>query len=67
MRDLDLKEIRGICDEILRHYNVSFSDYQEERKDGEVKFVHLTLKFIVSNRNLRKASSRSLNYVDSKE
>ena len=50
MKELTLQEVRSICDEILGRYQVSYSDYQEERKDGEVKFVHLTLKFKLSNK-----------------
>jgi hypothetical protein len=67
VKELNIEEVRSICDEILGRYHVTFSDYQEERKDGEVKFVHLTLKFRIFNRDLRKASSRSLDYADSKK
>jgi len=50
VREFNLNEVRSICEEILGRYRVAFSDYQEERKDGEIKFVHLTLKFKVSNK-----------------
>ena len=55
VNDLSIEEIRRICDEILRRYVVAFSDYQEERKDGEIKFVHLTLKFKVSKQGVDKS------------
>ncbi len=48
MKELSTEDVRHIYDEILKRYRVTFSDYQEERKDGEVKFVHLTLKFKIS-------------------
>ena len=50
MKELTLQEVRTVCDEILGRYQVSYSGYQEERKDGEVKFVHLTLKFKISTK-----------------
>ena len=67
LKELNIEDVRSICDEILGRYHVTFSDYQEERKDGEVKFVHLTLKFKVSNCELRKNTSCSPDYADSKK
>ena len=55
VKKLSIEEIRCICDEIVRCYGIAFSDYQEERKDGEIKFVHLTLKFKVSKQGVDKS------------
>ena len=55
MREHTPDEVRSICNEILGRYHVAFSDYQEERKDGEIKFVYLTLKFKVSKKGVDKS------------
>jgi hypothetical protein len=56
MREHTLDGARSICAEILGRYHVAFSDYQEERKDGEIKFVYLTLKFKVFKKRVDKSS-----------
>jgi len=41
---LTLEEARKICEEIIEKYG-AYCDYLEERREGEIKFVNLTLRF----------------------
>ena len=44
---LRVDAIRSICDEILKRYGITYSEYLEERCDGKIRFIHLVLKFKV--------------------
>jgi len=44
---MNLEEIKKTCEKIIKEQAVAFSDYHEERKNGEVRFVNLTLKWLV--------------------
>jgi len=46
--------IKRICQEIVEKYGIGYSDYHEERKGGEIKFITLTLKWLVDSQE-RKA------------
>jgi len=51
---MKLEEIRKTCQEIIEKHQVTFSDYHEERLEGKVKFVRLTLKWLVEGENKKK-------------
>lgn len=40
---MKLEDARKICDQIIEEHGL-YCDYQEERREGEVKFVNLTLR-----------------------
>jgi len=40
---LTLDEARKICDQIIKDHGL-YCDYHEERREGEIKFVNLTLR-----------------------
>ena len=40
-----LEEIHKVCEEIVRKYDISYSEYREERRDGRIFLVNLTVKF----------------------
>jgi hypothetical protein len=40
-----LEEARKICNEIIEKYGITYSTCYEERAEGEIKFIFLTLKF----------------------
>ncbi len=44
---MTLLEARKVADEIVKSHNITHSDYQEIRADGEVKFVVLTVRIKV--------------------
>lgn len=40
---MTLSDARKICEEIIEKHG-QYCDYHEERREGEIKFVNLTLK-----------------------
>jgi hypothetical protein len=40
---MTLDQARKICDEIIKKHG-HYCDYHEERREGEIKFVSLTLR-----------------------
>ena len=42
---MKLEEIRKVCEEIVRKYDISHSEYREERREGRIFLVNLTVKF----------------------
>ena len=49
---MTLEEARKTIEEIQERYDIKFSDYQEERRNGEIKMVCVTLKFKVDHKIL---------------
>jgi hypothetical protein len=41
---MNLEQARKICEQIMREHGL-YCDYHEERREGEVRFVNLTLRF----------------------
>ena len=55
---MTLDQARKLCEEIIDKYRISHSNCHEERVDGEVKFVHLTLKIkINAKKNIDKKAA----------
>jgi hypothetical protein len=42
-RKMTLEQARKICEEIIEKHG-HYCDYHEERREGEIKFVNLTLR-----------------------
>jgi hypothetical protein len=40
---MTLQDARKICEEIIKKHG-HYCDYHEERREGEIKFLNLTLK-----------------------
>ena len=40
---MKLEDARKICDEIIEKYG-HYCDYHEERREGQIKFVNLTVR-----------------------
>ena len=49
---MTLEEARKICAEIQNKYGIKFSDYKEERRDGEIKLVSFTARFWINEKVL---------------
>jgi len=47
-----LDQARKICDEIIQKYG-HYCDYHEERREGEIKFVNLTLRLKIDQEKKR--------------
>jgi predicted ATP-grasp superfamily ATP-dependent carboligase len=48
---MTLEEARKICEEITKEHGL-YCDYREERRDGEVKLVSLTLRFWINKKTI---------------
>jgi hypothetical protein len=48
-----LEEARKICEEIIQKHG-HYCDYHEERREGEIKFVNLTLRLKIDPPTLEK-------------
>jgi|GEM_PF-6611086 len=54
---MTLEEARRICNEVIEKYG-SYCDYQEERRDGEIKFINLTLRFKIEQTKYPNKSAK---------
>lgn len=57
---MTLDQARKICDEIIKKHG-HYCDYHEERREGEIKFVNLTLKLKIDgakDENLHRDTAR---------
>jgi len=51
---MNLEAAQKLCDEILQKYGITHSECNFERVDGQVKFIHLTIKIKIEPENGRK-------------
>ena len=54
---MTLDQARKICEEIIEKHGL-YCDYLEERREGEIKFVNLTLRLKINfetKKNTRKS------------
>lgn len=47
---MNLQQIQKVINEIITKYNILYSEQFIERREGEIKFIHLTLKFKVDGK-----------------
>ena len=45
---MTLDQAREICEEIIKKHGL-YCDYHEERREGEIKFVNLTLRLKIDS------------------
>lgn len=45
---MTFEEARKICEEIIEKYAITHSTCNEERVDGRIKFINMTIKFKIN-------------------